>query len=165
MTRKVLVLDTSFLVELYALPEKAKAHRVPHAQAWFTQARTARHGLQVPFACVLEFGNTIAQIKEPGSRTTCAARLALDFEAAVMRGHQAMWVATDAPQFESATELVKFWSTQHAPIGRSLVDAAIVRAAVRRKEADSAAQVHIWTYDKKLKEMEPDTEPAPFPMD
>jgi hypothetical protein len=160
----VLILDTSFLVELYALPEKAKAFRVVHAKEWFTRARRDRHGLQVPFACILEFGNTITQIKNPTHRADLAAQLAKDFEAAVMRGHQAMWVATDAPQFESATGLLSSWSIHHAPMGRSLVDAAIVRAAAARKAADSAAQVHIWTYDQKLKALEPDEDPAPFPM-
>lgn len=162
MTPRIYILDTSFLIELYGLTKRSKPPRVAEAQARFKSARLLRNGLQVPFACVLEFGNKISQVEDPLARVRHAAHLASDFQAGTNRGHEAMWVATDAPQFESATALILEWSSVHAPIGRSLVDAAVVRAASARKFFDKAAQVHIWTYDQKLKAMEPDPDPEPF---
>lgn len=164
MTQKaVYVVDTSYLLELYAVPTFSEKAAIAAVRERFRMASEARNALLVPFACLWETGNHIATIRDPASRTRWAELLKNEVANALSPARQGPYVVVGAPPLEQLDALLARWADKHVRDGRGLVDAATVETACQQKlKYTTQRRVHIWTRDRALKNMEPDQESDPF---
>jgi hypothetical protein len=177
---RVIVIDTSYLLDLYGIPGSSKSNKVDQeAQDEITQRfENAIHNkdlLFVPLPCIFEVGNHIAKAYKKDQRKLAELFLTL-IDSSVKEG--VPWVITptkDDIKFlldEFLLELFKTFATEYAgknikkegkreSIG--LTDAFIIAEANRLKDKFQGRQVHIWTKEELLKDYEPDTEENPYP--
>jgi len=161
---RVYFVDTSYLLELYAVPGFSDPAATTAVRTRFAGAWTRGDRLFVPLGCLLEFGNHIADIKNPSDRVKWAKQLhdlvveALDTGTKLRR-----FALVEAPPLNDIQLLVADWRKNHVTVPRGLVDAATVEKARRfKRERAVGNPVHIWTRDRRLKGVEPDPEPDPF---
>ena len=159
----VYVLDTSYLVELYAVGRYSNATASAEVRRLFAGANSRGGRFFVPLPCLFELGSKIADVEHEARRTQLASKLLTDVMECLSR--QRPWEITPAGPPESILpELLRRFSSMAAkrPIG--LVDAFIVSEACRLKQRYEryGARVHLWTNDRNLKSMEPDAESVPY---
>lgn len=176
MTRVLVVVDTSYLLELFEVPHRYKYSSSPESvaavQKKFHQALTAGTQLFAPLPVLFELGNHIADVKNGAHRR----RLALQLQETVSQ-----WLAGDGPitivsamddsrtvqDFCAALSALTKKFSDLAPSQHGLTDTAVVLEAerLRSKHSNSSLvkyQVHIWTRHQSLKALEPDSESTPF---
>lgn len=156
--------DTSYLLELYAVPGFSDPAAVAAVRARFAAAWSRGDRLFVPLGCLLELGNHIANVHNVPQRKKWAGVLVEQVrEAMDDRAKQRPFVLVDAPPMTAVLDLVRQWSEKHVASPRGLVDAATAIEAARfKRERAMGAPVHIWTRDRLLKGVEPDAEPDAF---
>jgi hypothetical protein len=175
---RIIVIDTSYLLDLYGIPGSSKSNKVDQeAQDEITQRlEDAIHNkdlLFVPFPCIFEVGNHIAKAYQKDQRKL-ADMFSTLIESSVKEG--VPWVITptkDDIKFlldnKFLLKLFETFATEYAgkniqkreSIG--LTDAFIIAEANRLKDKFQGRQAHIWTTDRLLKTYEPDTEENPYP--
>lgn len=163
-SHRIYFVDTSYLLELYAVPGFNDPQAKDVIRAKFKDAWTRSDRLLVPLGCLLEFGNHIAALKSPGERDKWAGQLHELVDEALEPGRKLRrFVIVEAPPLDDLCRLVKDWCTSHVTAPRGLVDAATAeRAKAFKRDRAMGNPVHIWTRDRKLKGVEPDAEPNPF---
>lgn len=165
---RILVIDTSYLLELYKVPGfyEDAAHR--EVRARFGRAVQEGWLLFVPLPCVLEVANHIADCHAGPRRVELMQRFIDDIQTS--RAEAKPWVVTPA-NMEVLEQLVESLPDELARTGRKqkgfgLTDAYTAHEAdrlkVQEKERGTNRCVHIWTRDNPLKSREPDSEPDPF---
>lgn len=170
MSLKVLVLDTSYLLEVYRVPS---FHDPVHADVIKKRlAEVTKEGarLFVPFPVVFEVANYIADVRDGGHRHLLAAQFNKAIRNSVESGSP--WIITPGSdssillELGNLVEMCDRYAIELAIQGIGLSDTAIVEEAKRLKKKykkyGSGALVHIWTKDRRLKPHEPDAEPNPF---
>lgn len=161
---RIYFVDTSYLLELYAVPGFSDAHAVVEVRRRFKQAWKARDRLFVPLGVLLEYGNHVADIKNLAHRIRWAEALhRLVSEVLDTTRISRPFILTEAPELAEAEALVRTWAEKHVRAPRGLVDAATAEKAAAFKRTHALGNpVHIWTRDRRLKGVEPDPEPDPF---
>lgn len=165
---RVLVIDTSYLVEIYRVP--GRFHEAAHAEIVRRLAIELDRGTRcyVPVAVIFELANHVAHVKSGASRRALAKRLADDVRASIDQGVPWIVVPTEdrAILMETAhlLELVDEFATALADQAIGLSDAAVITEARRLKKRPThpGFPVHIWTREQAMKAHEPDAEPDPF---
>jgi hypothetical protein len=154
---RIYFVDTSYLDELYAVPNFSDAQGVPEVRKRFERAWKAKDRLFVPLGCLLEYGNHVAKIKSDHDRARWAKHLHEVVVQVLDPTKQTRpFVLTEAPALDDTELLVRIWCNKH-------VDAATAeKAAAFKRERAFGNPVHIWTRDRRLKVVEPDPEPDPF---
>jgi len=167
MSITALVVDTSYLLELYRVPGKHEPAFSERVRERFRGAIDASHRLFVPFAVVFEVANHIARVRDWPSRRGLAEQLARVVRASVEEGTP--WVMTPANEdiltaLTALLALLDRYADEWVRHGIGLSDAAILELARRLKAKynQPGDRVHIWTRDQALKAREPDTEPEPL---
>lgn len=161
---RIYFVDTSYLVELYAVPGFFDQAASDAIRARFVAAWSRGDRLFVPLGCILEFGNHVANVKNPSDRLKWSKRLhELVCESLDPTAKQRPFTLVAAPHIDEVALLVADWHSKHVAAPRGLVDAAIAEKARNfKRERAVGAPVHIWTRDRRLKLVEPDPEPNPF---
>jgi predicted nucleic acid-binding protein len=167
MSTTALLIDTSYLVELFKVPGKFKPDFAERVRKRFGEAVNAGHRLYVPFPVVFEVANHIAGVRDGGSRKRLANLLANTVRSCVESANP--WIITPASEdiLYDLSELLRLcdvYAREMAVQSIGLSDTAIIEEARRLKGKynQSEDRVHIWTRDEALKAHEPDTEPAPL---
>jgi predicted nucleic acid-binding protein len=167
MSTTVLVIDTSYLLELLKVPELFDPSFSEEVKKRFSRSVTAGHRLYVPFTIVFELANHIALVRDGGARKRLANFLAATVRSCIEE--TTPWIITPAAKdiLYDLSELVRLcdlYAEELAIQGIGLSDTSIIEEArrLKRKYNQPDDRVHIWTKDKKLKSHEPDTEPEPL---
>lgn len=160
----VLVIDTSYLLELYHVPGYFNKTSAAAIKARFDTAIAQKSQLYVPFPVILEMANHIVDGRDDGPRK----KLAELFVAHVLESFEngQPFVITPALDEASLKELLQQFANEFAQQRVGLTDTSIIHEAKRLKQKYGASyNVHIWTKDRRLKANEPDSEPDPFVED
>lgn len=163
-SHRIYFVDTSYLLELYAVPGFSDVRAVEEVRKRFARAWKAKDRLFVPLGCLLEYGNHVADIKNDDHRAKWAHSLhEIVTEVLDTKRKSRPFILTEAPELSEAEALVRTWKDKHVRAPRGLVDAATAEKAAAFKRTHAFGNpVHIWTRDRRLKGVEPDPEPDPF---
>ncbi len=161
-----IVIDTSYLVELFEVPGHFKESFAKEIKARFKNATTQGNKLYIPIPVLFELANHIAHVVDGNKRRG----LVDNFSKTVEQGIDPKITYINIIPFEAyavASELsnnlekfVQLFAEQFAPEGLGFTDSAVVLEAKNLKKDHN--RVYIWTTDNPLKSYEPDTEPDPF---
>lgn len=169
---RLIVVDTSYLLELFKVPDCSSERAYGPICQRFENARQITDQLQVPLPVLFELGNHVADVKNGESRKRLAVQL-VDAVDVWLTGETPLTIvssmndARTVQDFRDAvTGLTQEFRTL-APDRQGLTNAAIALEAkrLRDKHKNSSLKtylVHIWTTDKKLKALEPDAEANAF---
>lgn len=172
VTKTFLVIDTSYLLELFAVPGNTQLQAAKAVQAKFAQAFNSNAQLFVPLPVLFELANHIADVKDGGARRKKALEL-VDAVNAWLAGEVPITIVSSMDDSRTVgdfcaalTALTKQYE-KLVPSQHGLTDTAVVMEAqrLREKHKDNRLQnfkVHIWTRHQSLKALEPDAEPNPF---
>jgi hypothetical protein len=152
---KVYILDTSWLVEFYKLPDHHEVNRSKSVLAEFKSATQLGASFILPLAVVFEYCNHIAQIKNGTLRIKFATQFANDVRSS--RNNVIPYLimpAADLPEIDVDLDL---FASTYAAQGIGLVDIQIERLA-KDWSTKRGRLVHIWTFDDALKAREPNAE-------
>jgi len=164
VTTPVLVIDTSYLLELFQIPGHSNPKRSKTIKARFAQAIKLGSPLFVPLPVVFELAKHIAGVRDGAVRTRLAALL-LDSVASSIR-EASPWILIPAEDpLPDLLALCTSFKESYASQRVSLTDVCIVEEAkrLRRKYPSSTHRVHIWTTDEALKAHEPDPDLTRLP--
>jgi predicted nucleic acid-binding protein len=167
MSITALLVDTSYLLELFKVPDRFEPAFAERVKQRFRAAMDAKYRLYVPFPVVFEVANHIAGVRDGGSRKRLADLLANTVRNCVESANP--WIITPASEdiLYDLSELLRLcdvYAREMAVQSIGLSDTAIIEEARRLKGKYNQPEdrVHIWTRDQALKAHEPDAEPAPL---
>ncbi|MBI5118715.1 hypothetical protein HZA56_19780 [Candidatus Poribacteria bacterium] len=161
---RIYVIDTSYLLELFAVPGFSTEQAVKTIQAKFKEAIQARSQLIVPLGCLFELANHIADVPDVGQRLALVEKLTKAVESSVATAQP--WQISPPDKLDIALpRMFAEYAKTYLPQGMGLTDTYTLEEALRLRRKYSPAMgcmVHIWTKDRILKAHEPDKEPNPF---
>ncbi len=161
MSLTVLVIDTSYLTELYKVPSYFSPAAHAEVKARFDRALKTTSRFFVPFPAIFEVANHIVDGRDGRAVVPLAQRFVADVLASFERASP--FIITPHIDEESLKALLRVFSGEHAHQRIGLTDGSMIEEARRlKKKYGTQAQVHIWTKDRRLKAHEPDPEPNPF---
>lgn len=160
MTR-IFVVDTSYLLELYSVPDFSDP-------AFSTRLRKRMAGLagarfHVPAGCLYKFCDHISDVADGNRRHRLAQQIAADVESSIERARP--WLITPSRGLNELAGLIRAFASDPARhvIGLTNSDVIEVANVLKRKYGSSTGyRVHIWTRNAQLKAHEPDREPEPL---
>lgn len=162
MTR-VFVVETSYLCELYAVPNFSDSAFSASLRTKWDGEREAGASFRVPVGCVYQLCDHIADVPDGGRRRRLAVQVATDVASSVDR-----WMPWLIIPSDGATELARFVRRFASDDGHrrlGLTNSQIVAIANNLKQKYGRVgdyRVHIWTRNETLKAYEPDREPNPL---
>lgn len=165
MSTMVLVVDTSYLHELFEVPGYCQPQAVAGVKKKFEQAIELGSRIFVPLACLFELADNISEIKNGRKRVSLAKKLCETVTRCVDEDNPFRpWNITPKLSMEDLPRLCQTFVAEHVAKGIGFTDTAVCEEARRLKVkyASFGYKVHIWTKDRKLKSMEPDPEEAAF---
>jgi len=167
MSVTALVIDTSYLTELFRVPDKFDPARAGQVKERFREAISVGHRLYVPFAVVFELANHIAHARDGGSRKQLAEKLASTVRISVETSNPWVIIPDAKHILYDLSELLRLcdvYAQEMASQSIGLSDTAIIVEARRLKQKynQPGDRVHIWTLDKLVKAYEPDPEADPL---
>jgi predicted nucleic acid-binding protein len=160
VTTPVLVIDTSYFLELFQVPGHSSPKRSKEIKARFERANQLGGRLYVPLPVVFELANHIAHVRTGADRKRLANFLVGSVEASIR--DESPWILVPAKDaLNELRELCASFKATDASQSVGLTDACIIEEArrLRRKYPVKTYRVHIWTTDDSLKAHEPDVEP------
>lgn len=161
---KIIILDTSFLLELFALPKESTPEKHAAAVELFGVAITNSYDVFCPLSVLYEVANHIADVKIVGVRMAIAEK----FKETVISAHQSGVPFAVIPNgktgdnFKELAELPQLCAQykEHLRQGLGLTDCTIIDVAAAVKgnyhSRDKKWSAHIWTLHEMLKAYEPD---------
>lgn len=172
VTVRLIVVDTSYLLELFRVPRCSDPDAFASVFSKFEQADGVNAQLFVPLPVLFELGNHIADVKDGGPRY----RLVGELVGAVgvwLSGESAFTIVSsmdDARTVEDFCCALKGLTDRFAelaPYRHGLTNTAVAQEAARLKDRHPSGSVkkvlvHIWTRDRRLKALEPDAEAVAF---
>ncbi len=172
VTVRLVVVDTSYLLELFRVPNNSDATAFHPVFQRFENADGVNVQLYVPLSVLFELGNHIADVKDGGKRYRLVGELVEAVQVWLSGESQftivsSMDDARTVEDFCAALSAMTAKFASLAPDKHGLTNTAVVLEAqrLRRKYRSSGLkqyQVHIWTRDQRLKALEPDTEADAF---
>jgi hypothetical protein len=163
MKPKFYVIDTSYLLEVAACGRDSQPHTSKAVRERLQATRAAGGRFYVPLPCLFELGDHIADVVNGTRRKELAEWLVSTVEQCLRE--QTPWhiTPTASPNDVLPPLLAKF-AEYSVKNNAGLVDTFAAMEAQRLKSdfADLKAVVHIWTNDRSLKALEPDTESDPL---
>ncbi|MCK9249345.1 MAG: hypothetical protein M0P31_10290 [Solirubrobacteraceae bacterium] len=153
MTRTVVFIDTSVLLEVLAVPGKSQQHEAITDE--LRQRVKDRQGLVLPTAAVIETGNHIAQLHDGGQRRHHADRLSRIIRATAVG--EAPWVMHGARWDAELLTRLCDGARGCPPLidmamqGVGTGDVSILAEAEAYAERVAGVDVRIWTLDEGLR--------------
>ena len=163
MSRRIYVVDTSYLLELFAVPGNSELRAVSEIRRRFAEATKASSTFIVPLPCIFELANHVADIGNGALRHKKAKEICKAVAGSFEKG--VPWTITPAQSLEAIPQVLEAFSTDYVQQGVGLTDSFTIHEAARLKLENRnriACVVHIWTRDLALKAREPDNEPDQF---
>ncbi len=157
-----IVVDTSYLVELFEVPGHFKESFAKEIKARFKNATTQGNKLYIPIPVLFELANHIAHVIDGKKRRKLVAifsvtvRQGIDPETVFINIIPCAAFAVASELSDSLEKFAQDFAEKFSRQGLGFTDSAIVLEANNLKTKHN--QVHIWTTDKPLKPYEPDTE-------
>lgn len=155
----VYVIDTSYLLELYAIPGKSSQEASGEIRERLQSAVKRGSRLYVTVPSIYELAKHIVRIPDGHQRRGYAIRLKNNVESSVQRGDP--WTVIPSRQLDALRQLVSSFVENHIHDGIDLADGTLIDEAHRLKQERYGGpewRVHIWTKDGRLKAEEPDRE-------
>ena len=150
----LIVVDTSYWVELFKIPRhysEAKHLAIKKKFAW---AISQKATLYFPLPCVYELANHIAHVRDGTARKNLAEQL---YQTVT---NNPSILVTPACAVDELSKFIESFKKEYVTEGIGLADAAVIDAAWHLKNPNN--QVYIWTLDISIKAREPDRESNPF---
>ena len=150
----LIVVDTSYWVELFKIPRhysEAKHLAIKKKFAWAIEQKAT---LYFPLPCVYELANHIAHVRDGTARKNLAEQL---YQTVT---NNPSILVTPACAVDELSKFIESFKKEYVTEGIGLADAAVIDAAWHLKNPNN--QVHIWTLETAIKAREPDEEPAPL---
>ena len=163
MSALIYVIDTSYLLELFACGRDSNAQASAEVRKRFKQANAGGGRFFVPLPCLFELGDHIADVGHDELRKKLADKLVSTVKSSLASNNPWTITPTGSPEV-ILPKLLERFAPAAAKQKIGLVDTFTWDESLRLKVklADVKARVHIWTNDRSLKGKEPDTEPNPF---
>jgi hypothetical protein len=168
---KWVVLDTSYLLEMYRVPGKydSAAHEAILLKAAAHVSTGGR--IYVPAQVIFEFANHIAAVTDGAARRALAHKLKSAVESSLRA--RTPWIIIPLRPIEVLEELTNAllalcgaFAEEYAVQGIGLTDVTIIDAANHLATVAARypppAKIHIWTRDGALKAREPNAEHDSF---
>ena len=162
MTR-VLVVETSYLCELYRVPRFSEPQFGNRLLARWSKEERAGARFHVPVGCVYQLCDHIADVPDGAVRFRLADKIATDVQSSTKRFLP--WLVVPADGVAELARSVRAFASDAGHLKLGLTNAQVVEVAqdLKTKYSDMANyQVHIWTRNSSLKAYEPDREPDPL---
>ncbi len=164
MMTRVYIIDTSYLLELYAVPGSCEDQAVEEVRKRFESATRVGSRLFVPSGCLFELCNHVADVRGGETRSELARKIADDVEASFSDDYFPWRLAPAEAHRELRLQMRRF-AKEYVVQGIGLTDTQVVEIAANQKKRYGGGLgyfVHIWTRDRTLKALEPDPEPRAF---
>lgn len=158
-TVKVYVIDTSYLLELYAIPGKSSQEASDEIRERFQSAAERGSRLYVTVPSIYELAKHIVRIPDGNLRRHYAVHVKNDVLSGLEKGDP--WIVIPSREFDALGQLVSSFVENHIHDGIDLIDSTLIDEARRLKQDRYGGpewRVHIWTKDGNLKAREPDSE-------
>ena len=162
MTR-VLVVETSYLCELYRVPAFSDRRFGERLSAKWEQEERAGARFRVPVGCVYQVCDHIADVPDGHQRRRLADRIATDLKSSTERWTP--WLTVPSHSVAELASFVRAFASDPGHLMLGLTNAQVVEIARGLKteyRGTGGYQVHIWTRNRRLKAYEPDREPDPL---
>ena len=159
----VIIIDTSYLLEFFAVPSFSTPGSIREIRNRFTRAVQQSSRLYVPLPCLFELANHIADVRDGNRRRQLANVLSESVRTSVESSLP--WNLVPATGIEAFPQLFDVFAKRYVVQGIGLTDTFLIEEASRlRKEKYRGPgwRIHIWTKDHGLKAREPDREENPF---
>ena len=159
----VYVIDTSYLLELYAVPRCSTPEAIDEIRRRFDDAVRQNARLYVTVPSIYELANHIADVSNGKARWSLAKKLRDDILSSLDEG--VPWTIIPSQQLSALKKLIASFVDNHVLACIGLSDSTLIDEADRLKRTTyrgSAWRVHIWTKDEELKAREPDNEPHAY---
>lgn len=160
---KVFVVETSYLCELYRVPNFSDPKFSASLRTRWDGEREAGASFRVPVGCVYQLCDHIADVPDGGRRRKLAVRVATDVRSSVEN-----WMPWLIIPSDGVTELARFVhrfasDDGHRELGLTNSQIVEIAKGLKRKYGSVGSyRVHIWTRNETLKAYEPDPEPSPL---
>jgi hypothetical protein len=159
----IYVIDTSYLLELFACGRDSNQQASDEVRRRFKNANAAGGRFFVPLPCLFELGDHIADVRHDERRKELADKLVSTVKTCLES--RKPWTITPAGSPETVLpKLLERFAPAATKQRIGLVDTFTWEEAdrLRQDHAKFKARVHIWTNDQNLKGLEPDPEPNKF---
>ena len=163
MSQTMYVLDTSYLLELYAVPGSSTEEAIREIRSRYDAALGRGDPLFVPLGCIYELGNHIADVSDGTRRRQLTLAVEEDVRSS-LDPDTVVWKITPVPAVEALPGLFEDFRKRFIPLSIGLTDTHVIQEAEKLSgdRETFGYKVHIWTKDKQMKSYEPDKEDSPF---
>lgn len=168
VTIRLIVVDTGYFDELYAVDGKSTEADSKKVKQKFSEAIQSGSRIYVPVPVLFEFANHVASIKNIEKRKQLADSLSQHVRASI--NESSPWIISHALGAQKLSDLMDILKDAADKFAAdvtaerfSLTDISVLREADHLKKShpsDSLRtyQVHIWTRENSIKSREPDNE-------
>lgn len=163
MSTRIIILDTSYLIELVGCGRDSNPAASKTVKSMFKSANRKRARFFVPLPVLFELGDHIADVAHHQRRSELTSWLVGTVGSCIAKSLPFTITPADNPG-EILPKLMARFKTDCPKVGTGLVDCFTAMEAHRLKSRIHAIKptVHIWTNDRPLKSREPDPESNPF---
>ncbi len=166
ITKKIYVIDTSYLTELFHVPGYSEPAAVREIKKRVGKALVAEYLLVVPGPCLFQLADHINEDRENDTSRKKLCHEVLKSVRLSMKNNKP-WMITPSGEKEFQEQILQafeVFAQTYTDRNVDLTDSFIVEEARRLKNKYAGLNylVHIWTRDRALKELEPDSEPDSF---
>ena len=160
---RVYVIDTSYLLELFAVPGDSTEKDIDEIRSRIAAAAKSGARLYVTVPTIYELANHIADVSDGNARRSLAEQVRDTVRSSLDQGTP--WTIIPSQQLDTFRNLIVSFIDNHVIQGIGLSDSTLIDEARRLKDTTYRGpgwRVHIWTKDRKLKAYEPDKEPDAY---
>ena len=157
------VIDTSYLLELYAIPGKSTPEAITEIRKRILSAAENGSPLYVTVHSIYELAKHISRIQDGNVRR----RKAIHMRDAVLSSLDSgsPWTVIPSQRLDALGKLISSFVENHIHDGIDLADGTVIDEARRLRQERYKGprwRVHIWTKDGRLKAEEPDKEGSAY---
>ena len=160
---QVYVIDTSYLLELFAVPGHSTKEATDEIRSRFTTAVENKARFYVTVPSIYELANHISHVSDGNIRRSLAGRVRDAVLSSLDDGTP--WTIIPSQQPDTFKKLIVSFVDNHVIQRIDLSDSTLIDEARRLKRERYGGpgwRVHIWTKDEVLKTWEPDSEPDAY---
>lgn len=160
---RVYVIDTSYLLEIFAVPGHSTKEARAEIRSRIAAAAKSGARLYVTVPSIYELANHISQVPNGNARRSLAEQVRDTVLSSLDDGTP--WTIIPSQQSNTFKNLIVSFVEHHVIQGIDLSDSTLIDEARRLKNVryrERGWPVHIWTKDRKLKALEPDNEPRAY---
>ena len=160
---RVYVIDTSYLLEIFAVSDHSTKEARDEIRSRIAAATKSGARLYVTVPCIYELANHISQVPNGNARRSLAEQVRDTALSSLDDGTP--WTIIPSQQLDTFKNLIVSFVDEHVIQRIDLSDSTLIDEA-RRLKRDTyqrrGSPVHIWTKDEALKSYEPDSEPDDY---